>query len=251
MRETSPKLQGRGFASRWLACRAPPKRAPCGIGRRPPRTVAGARADVFRSGKHGEHWNEQRSTPHPGRRGSLCGRTRGHAGRRWPKARSRLAPREISPRTALRSAPRSTRRPPPRRTNRRSRPAASTPARRTWAAICRVVMNFSQECYALAFDPKAGTPGVGWAISDDKVRRRSVRRRCARRPRAPAGATSARSTSPAAIRTTDRRAAARIPFRRRPEARPGSAARPADCRLQGLCFDAALADMPTARSGRV
>jgi hypothetical protein len=38
------------------------------------------------------------------------------------------------------------------------------------AAICRVVMNFSQECYALAFDPKAGTPGVGWAISDDKVR---------------------------------------------------------------------------------
>ncbi len=38
------------------------------------------------------------------------------------------------------------------------------------ASICRVVMTFSQECYALAFDPKAGTPGVGWAISDDKVR---------------------------------------------------------------------------------
>jgi hypothetical protein len=38
------------------------------------------------------------------------------------------------------------------------------------AAICRVVMNFSQECYALSFDPKAGTPGVGWAISDDKVK---------------------------------------------------------------------------------
>jgi hypothetical protein len=38
------------------------------------------------------------------------------------------------------------------------------------AAICRVVMTFSQECYALAFDPKAGTPGVGWAISDDKVK---------------------------------------------------------------------------------
>jgi Domain of unknown function (DUF4189) len=38
------------------------------------------------------------------------------------------------------------------------------------AAICRVVMTFSQECYALSFDPKAGTPGVGWAISDDKVK---------------------------------------------------------------------------------
>ena len=38
------------------------------------------------------------------------------------------------------------------------------------AAICRVVMSFAQECYALALDPKAGTPGVGWAISDDKVK---------------------------------------------------------------------------------
>jgi len=38
------------------------------------------------------------------------------------------------------------------------------------AQICRVVMTFSQECYALAFDPKPGTPGVGWAISDDKVK---------------------------------------------------------------------------------
>ena len=38
------------------------------------------------------------------------------------------------------------------------------------AAICKVVMTFSQECYALSFDPKAGTPGVGWAISDDKVK---------------------------------------------------------------------------------
>ncbi len=38
------------------------------------------------------------------------------------------------------------------------------------AAICRVVMTFSRECYALAFDPKPGTPGVGWAISDDKVK---------------------------------------------------------------------------------
>jgi hypothetical protein len=38
------------------------------------------------------------------------------------------------------------------------------------AALCRVVMTFSRECYALSFDPKAGTPGVGWAIADDKVK---------------------------------------------------------------------------------
>ena len=38
------------------------------------------------------------------------------------------------------------------------------------AAICRVVMRFSRECYALSFDPKPGTPGVGWAIADDKVK---------------------------------------------------------------------------------
>ena len=38
------------------------------------------------------------------------------------------------------------------------------------AAICKVYFTFSRECYALAFDPKPGTPGVGWAISDDKVK---------------------------------------------------------------------------------
>jgi hypothetical protein len=38
------------------------------------------------------------------------------------------------------------------------------------AAICQVFFTFSRECYALAFDPKPGTPGVGWAISDDKVK---------------------------------------------------------------------------------
>jgi hypothetical protein len=36
------------------------------------------------------------------------------------------------------------------------------------AAICKVVFHFSHECYALGFDPKAGTPGVGWAIAADK-----------------------------------------------------------------------------------
>jgi hypothetical protein len=38
------------------------------------------------------------------------------------------------------------------------------------AAICRVIMTFSRECYALSFDPKPGTPGVGWAVADDKVK---------------------------------------------------------------------------------
>jgi hypothetical protein len=36
------------------------------------------------------------------------------------------------------------------------------------AAICRLVLTFSRECYALSYDPKAGTPGVGWAIAADK-----------------------------------------------------------------------------------
>jgi hypothetical protein len=36
------------------------------------------------------------------------------------------------------------------------------------AAICRVIMTFSRECYALSFDPKPGTPGVGWAVADEK-----------------------------------------------------------------------------------
>jgi hypothetical protein len=37
------------------------------------------------------------------------------------------------------------------------------------AAICRVVSTFSRECYALSYDAKAGTPGVGWAIASDKA----------------------------------------------------------------------------------
>ena len=36
------------------------------------------------------------------------------------------------------------------------------------AKICRVVSTFSRECYALSYDPKPGTPGVGWAIASDK-----------------------------------------------------------------------------------
>ena len=36
------------------------------------------------------------------------------------------------------------------------------------AAICRLVYTFTRECYSLSIDPDAGTPGVGWAIADDK-----------------------------------------------------------------------------------
>jgi hypothetical protein len=36
------------------------------------------------------------------------------------------------------------------------------------AKICQVVFTFSHECYALSFDPDAGTPGVGWALAADK-----------------------------------------------------------------------------------
>ncbi len=31
-------------------------------------------------------------------------------------------------------------------------------------AQCKVVTSFSRECYAVALDPEAGTPGAGWAI---------------------------------------------------------------------------------------
>jgi len=36
------------------------------------------------------------------------------------------------------------------------------------AALCRIVATFTRECFATAFDPKTGTPGVGWAIGPDK-----------------------------------------------------------------------------------
>ena len=31
-------------------------------------------------------------------------------------------------------------------------------------ALCKVVKSFENECYAIALDPKNGTPGFGWAI---------------------------------------------------------------------------------------
>jgi hypothetical protein len=36
------------------------------------------------------------------------------------------------------------------------------------AAQCRVIGKFKDKCYAIAMDPKAGTPGAGWAIAADK-----------------------------------------------------------------------------------
>ena len=37
------------------------------------------------------------------------------------------------------------------------------------AAICRIVATFRRECFAINFDPKPGTPGVGWAIGPTKA----------------------------------------------------------------------------------
>ena len=34
--------------------------------------------------------------------------------------------------------------------------------------LCVVVMTFRNQCVALALDPKAGTPGAGWAIANSK-----------------------------------------------------------------------------------
>jgi len=36
------------------------------------------------------------------------------------------------------------------------------------AALCRIVATFSRECFAITFDPKPGTPGVGWAVGPNK-----------------------------------------------------------------------------------
>ncbi len=37
------------------------------------------------------------------------------------------------------------------------------------AAQCRLVGAFKGECYAIAMDPKPGTPGAGWAIATVKT----------------------------------------------------------------------------------
>ncbi len=42
-------------------------------------------------------------------------------------------------------------------------PNKADPAR----PLCTLVGNYHDQCVAVAMDPKAGTPGVGWAISPD------------------------------------------------------------------------------------
>jgi TIR domain-containing protein/uncharacterized protein DUF4189 len=34
-------------------------------------------------------------------------------------------------------------------------------------SLCKVVLNYSNQCVAVAMDPEAGTPGVGWAVAND------------------------------------------------------------------------------------
>ena len=35
-------------------------------------------------------------------------------------------------------------------------------------ALCKVVQAFKNQCFAVAMDPQDATPGVGWAVADDK-----------------------------------------------------------------------------------
>jgi len=37
------------------------------------------------------------------------------------------------------------------------------------AALCNLINTFHNQCYALAFDPKTGAPGVGWHIATDRA----------------------------------------------------------------------------------
>jgi hypothetical protein len=41
---------------------------------------------------------------------------------------------------------------------------------------CKVVSTFTRECYAIALDPEAGTPGAGWAVGPtlEAARERSL-----------------------------------------------------------------------------
>jgi hypothetical protein len=41
-------------------------------------------------------------------------------------------------------------------------PTASSQAK----SLCKVVATFQNQCVGMAIDPKAGTPGFGWAIAD-------------------------------------------------------------------------------------
>jgi hypothetical protein len=41
------------------------------------------------------------------------------------------------------------------------------------AAQCQLVAEFKNECFAIALDPKDGTPGAGWAIAANKAQAES------------------------------------------------------------------------------
>jgi hypothetical protein len=34
--------------------------------------------------------------------------------------------------------------------------------------LCKVILDYANQCIAVSMDPAAGTPGVGWAIASDK-----------------------------------------------------------------------------------
>ena len=34
-------------------------------------------------------------------------------------------------------------------------------------SLCKVLQDYNNQCVAVAMDPQAGTPGVGWAVADD------------------------------------------------------------------------------------
>ena len=48
---------------------------------------------------------------------------------------------------------------------RTTKDAANDPKLRS---LCKVLKNYSDKCVAVAMDPAAGTPGVGWAVRLDK-----------------------------------------------------------------------------------
>jgi hypothetical protein len=35
--------------------------------------------------------------------------------------------------------------------------------------LCKVVITFEKQCFAIAMDPKAGTPGFGWSVMKEKA----------------------------------------------------------------------------------
>ena len=48
---------------------------------------------------------------------------------------------------------------------RTTKDAANDPKLRN---LCKVILNYSDKCIAVAMDPAAGTPGVGWAVATDR-----------------------------------------------------------------------------------